>query len=134
MVRKRVVALVMALAAAMAISACGANGNGDGSGTTASLEARAWTQVDEGALLLDVRTPKEYSAGHLEGAKNIPHDQIKARIGELGTDKDRVIVLYCRSGRRTGIAAGALQAEGFTNIFDAKRYDRMKAEWERRKG
>jgi phage shock protein E len=80
-----------------------------------------------------VRTPREYEAGHIEGAKNISHDQIKSRMAELGTDKDRAIVLYCRSGRRTGIAAGILADAGFTNVLDAKRYDRMKAEWERRK-
>jgi len=125
------VVLVVAVMAAMAISACG--GGGSDSGGTPSLEAQAWVAAGQGALILDVRTPGEYNSGHIEGAKNISHDQLKARIGELGTDKDRTIVLYCRSGRRTGIAAGILQGAGFTSIIDVKRYDRMKAEWERRK-
>jgi len=130
LVEKRVVVLLVALMTAVGLSAC--TTGGDDTASTGSLEERAWAEVDEGALLLDVRTPQEYKAGHLEGAMNIPHDQIKARIGELGTDKDRAIVLYCRSGRRTGIAAGVLREAGFTNVVDAKRYDRMKAEWEKR--
>lgn len=74
----------------------------------------------EGALLLDVRTPEEYEAGHVDGARNIPHDQVSARIDELRswTDGkgDAPIVVYCRSGRRSGMAKEALLEAGFSKV------------------
>ncbi|MGC4122814.1 MAG: rhodanese-like domain-containing protein [Myxococcales bacterium] len=73
--------------------------------------------VKEGALLLDVRTPGEYAAGHVDGAVNIPFDQLSARQAELGA-KTRAMVLYCHSGRRTGIGAKTLQDLGFTQVYD----------------
>jgi phage shock protein E len=74
----------------------------------------------EGAVLLDVRTPEEFAEGHVEGAKNIPHDQIDARAAELdelqGGDKTTPIVVYCRSGRRAGVAKQSLIAGGRTQV------------------
>lgn len=75
---------------------------------------------EEGALLLDVRTPDEFAAGHIDGARNVPHDQVEARIDEIEAmvegDKDTPIVVYCRSGRRAGIAKDALRKRGFGRI------------------
>lgn len=73
--------------------------------------------VAEGAALVDVRTPGEYAAGHLDGAVNIPVDQIASRAKEIGA-KDRPVVVYCRSGARSAAAASALQQLGFTKIED----------------
>ena len=77
---------------------------------------------DEGALLLDVRTDSEFEAGHVEGAKLIPHDQVAARVDEiselLGGDRGKPIVLYCRSGNRTKKARTALEQAGFTQVVD----------------
>lgn len=77
---------------------------------------------DEGALLLDVRTNDEFEAGHVEGAKLIPHDQVAARVDEiselLGGDRGKPIVLYCRSGNRTKKARTALEQAGFTQVVD----------------
>lgn len=67
----------------------------------------------EGALLLDVREPEEYSVGHAPGAKLIPLGQLGARLQELAEYKDKPIVVICRSGRRSGIAVGQLEAAGF---------------------
>jgi phage shock protein E len=115
----------------LALAGCSGGGGEAQTKAATTTEARAYELVANGALLLDVRTPREYEAGHIPGAVNISHDQIKSRLGELGPDKDRQIVLYCRSGRRTRIANGVLADAGFTSIFDAKRYDRLKAEWDR---
>jgi phage shock protein E len=72
--------------------------------------------VKDGALLLDVRTPQEFGAGHLEGAQNIPVQALSARLAEL--DKARPIVLYCRSGARSGSAMGLLKSAGFAVVYD----------------
>lgn len=65
---------------------------------------------------LDVRSAQEYAAGHVEGAVNIPYTEIAERIGEVTDDKDATLYLYCRSGRRSGIATETLEAAGFTNV------------------
>lgn len=75
---------------------------------------------DEGALLLDVRSAGEFEGGHVEGAKNITHTEVPARVDEIvewqGGDKDKPIVVYCRAGRRAGFAKEALLEAGFTNV------------------
>jgi phage shock protein E len=79
--------------------------------------ATAQALVKAGVAVVDVRTPAEYAGGHIEGAKLLPFDQIEARAGELGA-KDRPILLYCRTGRRTGVARAALLRLGFTAVYD----------------
>ena len=73
--------------------------------------------VDEGALLLDVRTAGEYDGGHLPGAVNIPVDRLADGMRQL-PDPDRVIVVYCRSGVRSSRAAGLLRRAGFATVHD----------------
>lgn len=70
----------------------------------------------EGAIILDVRTPEEFSTGHVPNATNIPHDALGGRLGELGPDKHRDIVVYCKSGRRAGLATEVLAEAGFTRL------------------
>lgn len=70
----------------------------------------------ETRLILDVRTPEEFAAGHVEGAVNIPHDQIAARLPEIERYAQAPVVVYCRSGRRAGLAAEVLGEAGFTNL------------------
>jgi rhodanese-related sulfurtransferase len=65
-------------------------------------------------LVLDVRTPQEYAEGHVPGAVNVPYDQLASRLAEIPKDKD--VVLYCKSGRRAGIAADVLAANGYTRL------------------
>jgi rhodanese-related sulfurtransferase len=66
---------------------------------------------DGGATAVDVRHPEEHDAGHIAGDTPIPFDQLKARAGEL--DQGTPLVLYCRSGDRSGAAVQALRASGF---------------------
>jgi rhodanese-related sulfurtransferase len=68
-------------------------------------------------VVLDVRTPAEFAAGHVPGARNVSHDELPARLGELAALKDKPVVLYCRSGRRTQIAEDTLRAAGFTQLL-----------------
>ncbi|HEY3450873.1 MAG TPA: rhodanese-like domain-containing protein [Myxococcales bacterium] len=73
--------------------------------------------VDNGAQVVDVRTPGEYEAGHVEGAVNISVVELKDRLKELGP-RDRTVIVYCRSGHRSAAAAGILRGAGFTQVFD----------------
>jgi len=69
---------------------------------------------DPSLLVIDVRSAEEYAAGHVPGAVNIPHDQVASRLAEIPKDKE--VVLYCRSGRRSGLAAETLEANGYKNL------------------
>jgi phage shock protein E len=84
--------------------------------------ATAQRLVAEGARLVDVRTPEEFAEGHARGAVNIPFDQMGARAAELGAPDTRVVV-YCRSGRRSGIAAEKLRELGYRSVWDFQRFD-----------
>jgi phage shock protein E len=78
--------------------------------------AEARKLVAAGAVLVDVRTAGEFAAGHIEGAVNVPVQELDARSNEL--PRDRALVVYCRSGNRSGTAARALKSAGFTDIHD----------------
>jgi len=82
-------------------------------------------KADHAQLILDVRSPEEYKAGHIPGAINIPHDQMGARLAEISSHKNKEVVLYCRSGRRVAIAADILQSAGFSKLLhlDGDMYD-----------
>jgi rhodanese-related sulfurtransferase len=72
---------------------------------------------DRSLVVLDVRTPEEYAAGHVPGAINVPHEQVEARLPELQqklAGKD--VVVYCKTGRRAGIALGVLERAGFERL------------------
>jgi phage shock protein E len=71
--------------------------------------------VADGALLLDVRSPEEYVAGHVEGARNVP---VQAIARAVWGDPNRPVVVYCQSGMRSRRAAGLLRERGFTSVYD----------------
>lgn len=71
----------------------------------------------EGAVLLDVRTPEEYSEGHIENSVNIPVQAID-RTGERLSKKDAALFVYCHSGVRSAHAARLLKKMGYTNVND----------------
>lgn len=96
----------------------------------AALEPRLATST--APLLLDVRTPAEYAAGHLPGARLIPHDQLPQRLAELGANKDQEVLVYCRSGRRAAQAIDTLTRAGFTHVGHLQGdYQRWSAEGRR---
>ena len=67
-------------------------------------------------IILDVRTEEEFSKGHIDGAILIPDYEITDKAEEILTDKDQLILVYCRSGRRSKLAADSLVTMGYTNI------------------
>ena len=79
-------------------------------------EAKQIMDTTDGYIVLDVRTQEEYDQGHIPGAMLIPHTDIETNAETMLTDKDQMILVYCRSGRRSKMAAEALVALGYTNI------------------
>ncbi|HEX6267220.1 MAG TPA: rhodanese-like domain-containing protein [Burkholderiales bacterium] len=73
----------------------------------------------EDALVIDVRDPGEYGAGHILGAKNLPLSRLDSGGAELAAKrKDRPLILYCDTGNRSGKAAAALKAQGYTRVLN----------------
>ncbi len=66
--------------------------------------------------LLDVRSAEEYQAGHIKGAVNIAHSELTDKLNMLSQNKDEIVVVYCRSGRRAGIAEQILRDNGYTKV------------------
>jgi phage shock protein E len=83
-----------------------------------ALALSATTWAGEEIFWVDVRSTSEYASGHVDGAVNIPYTEIVERIGEVTTDKDATLYLYCRSGRRSGIALEALQQAGYVGAVN----------------
>jgi len=70
-------------------------------------------------VVIDVRTPDEYASGHLQGAINMSYDSIAQKIAQAGINKDDRVILYCQSGRRSGIALETLKGLGFSKAENA---------------
>ena len=87
---------------------------------------QAWPMIEQGALLIDVRTTEEFVLGHIDGALNIPWQDTDKLMSVIGTDKSRLVVVYCRSGNRSGKSKVALEAKGYTNIFNATGLEALK--------
>lgn len=81
-----------------------------GSGTNENLA----TIVNEGAFLVDVRSQSEFTSGHVKGSVNIPLDQVSSQLSKF-KGKENIIV-FCRSGNRSGQAKSILEQNGFTNV------------------
>lgn len=79
-------------------------------------EAKELMDREEGYVILDVRTEEEYAQGHIPGAVLIPDYEIETKAEEMLTDKDQMILVYCRSGRRSKNAAQMLLELGYTDI------------------
>lgn len=77
---------------------------------------------------IDVRSSEEYAAGHVELAVNIPYTEIGSHIGEVTQDKDALIYVYCRSGRRAGIAMDTLNEMGYMNVVNLESLENAQAQ------
>ena len=79
-------------------------------------QAKEIMDTQEGYVILDTRTEEEYEQGHIPGAIVISHEEIKEKAESVLTDKDQLILVYCRSGRRSKLAAQDLVELGYTNV------------------
>lgn len=80
--------------------------------------------LKQGAIVIDVRSEAEYRGGHLKGAVNMPLPQIDSMIANKVPDKNRVLLLHCQSGARSGMAKNRLNALGYTQAYNLGSYDR----------
>ncbi len=80
--------------------------------------------LKHGALVIDVRSPGEFNAGHLRQAINMPLDQIETLVPRRVNDKNQVLLLHCQSGARSGAAKTKLVALGYTQAYNLGSYDR----------
>ena len=110
--RRTLAVVVFALLATLGLTSCGS-----------SDEARA--AMDNGATVIDVRTPAEYESGNVEGALNIDVSapDFVERVSEL--PKDDTYVVYCRSGNRSGQAAQMMRAMGFERAYNVGGFDQL---------
>lgn len=127
--------LPLLLAAVLLLAGCtsAAGSAGTGSSTAASAsgssnaatyqkitpeEAQQMLQDQPDAILLDVRTQEEYDTQHIEGATLLTDSDIASRAADVLPDKDAVILVYCRSGRRSAASSQQLVELGYTNVYD----------------
>lgn len=111
--------LILILLAVLCLTGCGQAKENDREAAYMNItaeEAKEIMDTQEGYIILDVRTQEEYDESHIPGAILIPDYEIKDRAEELLPDKDQLILVYCRSGRRSKLAAQALVELGYTNI------------------
>ena len=111
--------LIFLLLAVMMLTACGQDKENNQGAVYMNITAEEAKQImdsEEGYIILDVRTQEEYDQGHIPGAIVISHEEITEKAEDVLTDKDQLILVYCRSGRRSKIAAEALVELGYTNI------------------
>ncbi len=110
----RVLVLVLVALAAFAIAGCGESAPA----AVQKVDAAKAVSMLDSRVVIDVRTPAEYDAGHIAGAQNIDVEaaDFASRISTL--DKEASYLLYCRSGRRSAIAADEMAKAGFTDVVD----------------
>lgn len=111
--------LILLFLAVMFLTACGQTEETTQEAVYMNItaqEAKAIMDSKSGYIILDVRTQEEYDSGHIPNAILIPDDEITARAEAELTDKNQLILVYCRSGRRSKLAAEALVELGYTNI------------------
>ena len=76
--------------------------------------------LNQGALLLDVRSKAEFDAGHVIDARHVPQDEIAASAESLKKYREKVVIACCESGMRSSAAARVLKAQGFTRVVNLR--------------
>ena len=110
---------ILLLMTMLLLTACGQdkeNSQGAGYVNITAEQAKEIMDSQEDYTILDVRTQDEFDESRIPDAILIPHDEITEKAEDLLTDKDQLILVYCRSGRRSKLAAEALVELGYTNI------------------
>lgn len=112
---------MLILLAAMLLTACAGERKSDREPIYQNITAEEAKQImdtEKGYLILDVRTQEEYDQAHIPGAVLIPHTEIAEQAERTLTNKDQLLLVYCRSGRRSKLAAETLVELGYTSILE----------------
>ena len=112
---KRFLLVLLAFAFPFVCAGCSTSGSATYE-QISGAEAKALMDSESGYIIIDARTQSEYDEGHIPGAILIPEYEIADRAEKELLDKDRLILVYCRSGRRSKIAAEELVKLGYTNV------------------
>ena len=111
--------LILLVLAALCLTACGQENENKQEAVYINItasEAKEIMDTREGYVILDTREQYEYDESHIPGAIVIPHEEILEKAESALPDKDQLILVYCRSGRRSKLAAEDLVKLGYTNI------------------
>ena len=108
--------MILAMAFPFAIAGCSSGGGAISYEQINGAEAKALMDRESGYIIIDARTQSEYDEGHIPGAILIPEYEIAQRAESELPDKNQLILVYCRSGRRSKIAAEELVKLGYTNV------------------
>ncbi|MBO5891592.1 MAG: rhodanese-like domain-containing protein [Oscillospiraceae bacterium] len=111
--------LILIILAMLGLTACGQDTENVQEAVYVNITAQQAKEImdsQEGYIILDTRTQEEYAESHIPGAILIPYDEILEKAEGVLTDKNQLILVYCRSGRRSKLAAQDLQKLGYTNI------------------
>ena len=108
--------MLVALTFPFALAGCSSGGGEASYEQISGAEAKALMDSESGYIIIDARTQEEYDLGHIPGAILIPEYEIADRAEAELPDKDQLILVYCRSGRRSKIAAEELVKLGYTNV------------------
>ena len=111
--------LILIILAMMLLTACGQTTENNREAAYVNITAQQAKEImdtETGYVILDTRTQEEYDEGHIPGAILIPYDEILQKAEGVLADKDQLILVYCRSGRRSKLAAEDLVKLGYTNI------------------
>lgn len=113
--------LALSLVSFMALTAC--------SGKAQLMKGDALlAEQKKGALVIDVRSDKEYKEGHIKDAKNVNVDTIEKEIEKVEPNKDKKIILYCNTGKKSGKATEKLKKLGYKNVSNAEGVKQYKYE------
>ena len=113
---KRLLPILLSM---LLLSSCTAPDSSAGSYRQISMdEAVDMMKKESGYIILDVRRPDEYAAGHIPGAINLPNEDIGSNEIKILPNKSQLILVYCRSGRRSKEASEKLVKLGYINIVE----------------
>ena len=122
--KKRITALLLTVCLIL-LGGCGFKGQiMDGDGMVNSYKqitqekAKEMMKYDDGHLIVDVRRPDEYAEGHIPGAINVPNEEIVNVPPAALPDMKQILLIYCRSGRRSKEAAQKLFDMGYRNVYE----------------
>ena len=119
---------VLLLGGLAVLSACGGD-ESSASGAPAAGRASAEVALDQDAVVIDVRTPEEYDAGHIEGAQLLDIQSASFAAGVEALDPEQTYVVYCRSGNRSATATDQMEAAGLTVLDGGAMGDMVAAGW-----